>query len=60
LGDRVDDRQSQTNASVGPRRVGAPEALEGVREEIGRKARAAVDEVQLDRPVPRPGASRRG
>ena len=53
--DRVDDRQPEPGAAARARDVGAAEALERVREEVRRKARAGVadahrDHAVLDRP----------
>ena len=48
-GDGVDDREPEAGAAGRPRRVGPAEALEGVREEVGREAGALVADAERDR-----------
>src|SRR5438552_8019775 len=51
--DRVDDRKPEPRSVLTSGAVGAAEALEGMRQELGREPAAAVDDVELDRAVRR-------
>ena len=57
-GDRLHDRQPEAAAAARARLIGAREALERLRDELRREARALVAHVQLDRGRPRPRAAR--
>ena len=56
LGDGAHDRQSEASAAVGPgtAEVRAPEALEGVRQEVGREARTPSRTSMTRSPSARP------
>ena len=49
--DRGGDREPKSGATTGPGLVGAGEALERARQEVGREPRAFVEDVQLHGPV---------
>jgi hypothetical protein len=57
LGELLDDGKPQPQAAMPPRRagVGLAEAVEDVRQEIGRDADAGVDDADLDVRVERLG-----
>jgi hypothetical protein len=48
LGDHLRDREPEPGASAGACLVGASEALERARKELGRESRPFVDDVELD------------